>query len=217
MTTISKEEFQNLTANGRAIGQKGGYPAVVLHPDKTVTKLWIKRSRIGHIVPSLTYAARFIRAASKLKTAGIAVPEILSFQEIEGTKVQVVRYTEIAGTSIRELLEQDPNSVNVEKIAAFFLHLHEKGILFRAIHFGNIIAQPDGTFGLIDFSNVTFKKRPANLMERAKNLATPLRYRDDLANYEKAGLPDLVITYLKNTELDEARFGAIIEERLSKK
>jgi hypothetical protein len=96
--------------------------------------------------------------------------------------------------------------------------LHDKGIFFRSIHFGNIILLPDNNYGLIDITDVRYYKNPVPLRRRAVNLATPLRYSEDADRIKVAQLPNLIDSYLSALEpnaRDKERFLAQITRCLN--
>lgn len=216
MDTLSVSDYEALIASGKAIDFKHGYPKVILHPDSTVTKLWVNKFKLFSTSHFSPYAKRFITIAEKLKQAGIPVPHILQHANIEGTRVQLVRYRELPGRSIRDIIHQTPNDLNIQDLAAFYHQLHEQGILYRGMHFGNIILTKENTFGLIDFTDTTFYNKPVSMERRAANISTPLRYKEDATALTQAGLPSLVDSYLnvyQPNEDSKQKFLAIIERR----
>ena len=196
MNTITQQELDALCLNGRAIDMQGGYPCVVLHPDGTITKIWAIKKRLISSNTLSSYSQRFVNNAAKLKKRAVTVPEILSHAAVKGTHIKIVTYRSLPGKSIRDLLEDTPDQVNVHSLCQYIHTLHEKGIFFRSIHLGNIIQLPSGDYGLIDFTDVAYAARPLPLTRRAANLAFPLRYRDDIQRMEDVGLPNIRDTYL---------------------
>ena len=217
METITKKQLDILCQNGKAIDSKGGYPAVVIHPDNTITKIWARRKSFFSSATLRPYTQRFIYNADELARRNIRVPEVISHARLENSFIRIVTYTTLPGFSIRELLETSPASVNMQSLCEFIHHLHKKGILFRGIHLGNIIQLPDGGYGLIDFTDVKFYSKPLPLMRRAANLAIPLRYSKDVSNITQAQLPDLLETYLKILRIetkDALRFKEKVKRHL---
>ncbi|NWK56825.1 hypothetical protein HW115_14475 [Verrucomicrobiaceae bacterium N1E253] len=202
--TYSQEDFDALCRNGQAIDEKGGYPAVVLHPDDTVTKIWARKKKWLSSATLRPYSGRFIHNAEELDQREIQAPSVLKHIALAGSHVRAVTYQSLPGQSIRELLKQSPEQVHIRDLCHFIHHLHQKGILFRGMHLGNIIQLPDQQgYGLIDFTDVKFYAKPVPMLRRAANLATPLRYRKDVQRIKKAGLPSLLSSYLKILQLDE--------------
>ena len=198
MKKISHNALESLCQNGRAIDSKGGYPAVVLHPDDTVTKIWARKKGFFSSATLSPYSTRFINNASELARRGITVPNILNHAQLENSHVRIVTYSALPGESIRELLEKDPKKVDIPALAKYIEKLHEKGIQFGGMHLGNIIQRPNSQgYGLIDFTDVRFFSKPLNIKQRAANLAVPLRYPEDIERIKAAGLPALLESYLE--------------------
>lgn len=217
---ISHAEYKDLEKSGRLIDTKHGYPAIILHSDKTITKVWAKKAKFFSSARFFPYAKRFISNAARLEQKGVAVPVLLEHLTIKGTPVHLVRYEELAGNSIRCLLKNAPSEVDMRGLAQFIFALHQQGIFFRAIHLGNVIQMPNGDFGLIDFTDVSFYSKPLSHQLRASNIATPLRYRSDLELIQEANLPNLLDLYLEFYELgpdDLQSFTQIVSKRVDRR
>lgn len=203
MKTITSRELDAICKNGEAIDSKGGYPAVVLHPDGTVTKFWARKKGLFSSSTLRPYSNRFVRNAAELAKRGIVVPEITDHAKLEKSHVRIVTYRGLPGESIRELIRREAASIDLPGLCRYIGTLHEKGIWFGGMHLGNIIRTPGG-YGLIDFTDVKFFNRPLTAGQRAENLRTPLRYPEDTEGLKRAGLPGLVDTYLEAVPLDDA-------------
>ena len=201
MRTITKPELDGLCRNGKAIDSKGGYPAVVLHNDGTVTKFWARKKGIFSSATINPYSSRFVKNAAELKKRGIIAPKIIDHAKLEHSHVQIVRYQSLEGESIRQLLHSTPQDIDLPALCNYICRLHEKGIFFSGMHLGNILQMPKG-YGLIDFTDVAFFSRPLSPKQRAQNLQIPLRYKEDLLALQESGLPDFLETYLKASELN---------------
>ena len=198
VNTITSQELKALCEDGRAIEDKAGHPAVVLHPDGTVSKFWARKKKLISSASLRPYSNRFIKNARELHQRGIVTPEIISHTAVEKSHIRIVRYRSLPGRSIRELLETDPQQVDVGNLCGYICQLHEKGILFKGMHLGNIIQNTgQKSYGLIDFTDVKFYSGALPILRRATNLATPLRYKEDIKRMAMAGLPDLLESYLK--------------------
>jgi hypothetical protein len=196
MKWITSDEFNTLCQDGEPIGCKGGYPAVVLHPDGRVTKIWARKKGFFSSSTLRPYSKRFIRNARELCLRGIVVPEILAHARVEGSHIRLVTYRSLPGESVRNLLENCPDRVDIPSLAQYIHGLHEKGILFECIHLGNVIQLPDHQgYGLIDFTDICFQKKPLNVKQRELNLSVPVRYKKDMDRIKEAGHPDLVNSY----------------------
>lgn len=220
--TITQDDYARILDSGEAGPIKHGYPAVIIHPGHTITKLWAKKTGWLSSARWHPYSLRFIKNAARLASHGVTVPKIIAHKKIHNTHVHLVQYRGLEGTSIRELLEHNPREVDIPALAGYIFNLHEKGILFRAIHLGNVIQMPDKKYGLIDFTDVVFLNKPAPANRRAQNLATPLRYQEDAGRLKQAGLPELTESYLEimrshNQTVDVPAFMRIIKERTAGK
>ena len=215
MKTITSEALDSLCQNGKAIDIKSGYPAVVLHPDGTVTKIWARKKSLLSSSRLRPYSNRFIKNAHGLAKKGIVVPEILNHAKVKNSHVRLVTYQSIPGKSIRELLESSPEEVDVVSLCQYINDLQDNGILFRAIHLGNIIQlDSDHHYGLIDFTDLQFYEKPISLSKRAMNIAVPLHYREDINKIEQAGLPNFLTTYMGILKLEpeeKRKFKALVE------
>jgi hypothetical protein len=65
--------------------------------------------------------------------------------------------------------------------------LHDKGILFRSIHLGNILVLEHGGFGLIDIADMSIQRRPLGLLKRARNFRHLLHDKADRDSLEQYG------------------------------
>lgn len=218
MTTITQDELDELCQNGQAVDDKAGYPAVVLHPDGTITKLWARKKKLFSSATLYPYSNRFVDNARELNRRGIVTPEIINHAAVENSHIKIVTYRSLPGRSIRESLKTNPSSVNIEELCHYISELHDKGILFRGMHLGNIIQRSGAEgYALIDFTDVKFFSKPVPLLRRAANLATPLRYRKDIQRIKEAGHPGLLESYVKILRLDEhekQRFKSRIDHHL---
>jgi len=205
MKTISSAELDALCLHGKAIDKKSGYPAVILHPDGTATKIWARKKGFFSSSTLRPYSLRFIKNATELIKRGIEAPEILNHAKLENSHVRIVTYKTLPGTSIRELLKSSPEQVNIITLTEYIAELHQKGISFGGMHLGNIIQRSgDQGYGLIDFTDVKFYNHPLTLTQRAANLYAPLRYREDTERIKRARLPDLLTSYLNHLSLSKS-------------
>lgn len=98
-------------------------------------------------------------------------------------KRQLVAYRELPGTSLRSALaaaDESRAASLVHAAGAFIAGLHEAGVYFRSIHFGNILITSDEPgFALIDFLDMKMMGRPLSLQRRIRNGKPIFRYRED--------------------------------------
>lgn len=81
--------------------------------------------------------------------------------------------------------------------------LHNKGVLFRSMHFSNIIVQPSGRFALIDVSDMRHSCFGKLLpWQRARNFRHIFSYNQDRELISVLGMNEFIDVYLKETRLN---------------
>jgi hypothetical protein len=90
----------------------------------------------------------------------------------------------------------------VSALARYLAQLHDKGVYFRSIHFGNIIVDEAGAFALIDVADTRFKGRSLGNGERARNFRHLLRYPEDRQALARFGNERFVHEYLQAAHLE---------------
>jgi hypothetical protein len=143
---------------------------------------------VKHLVSKYRFinpAKRFARNATRLGQRGVPVLQDVQHYRVPHKKLWAVRYQGLEGVSVRELLQQGPlDDELIDRLARLAFTLHEKGVYFRSLHFGNIIVTPAGELGLIDFLDCYFKRR-LNKSQRERNFAHLYRY-DETKPYRNA-------------------------------
>jgi tRNA A-37 threonylcarbamoyl transferase component Bud32 len=190
MNKISDEEFDKLARNAEVLMSDNYGVKVLQTPDRKIIKLYRLKNRFSSAL-LYPYALRFLRNALALKKRGIATVDVESAYSVPGIKRDIVIYQRLAGTVLREALkagDRESRKVLLEHFAAFVAELHDKGIFFRSIHFGNILVLPDGIFALIDIGDMRFNFiKGLSLWHRLRNFRHMCRYPEDvkaLADFE---------------------------------
>lgn len=126
-------------------------------------------------------AQAFCRKAQQLKQHGIATVTPVGLYRLLHVPRFAARYQPLVGETVRSLIQQDRlTEKHIAELAKFIAQLHQKGILFRSLHPGNVVLTPDGSFGLIDILDCRFSwfGRPLNRWQRARNFQHFFRYED---------------------------------------
>jgi tRNA A-37 threonylcarbamoyl transferase component Bud32 len=143
----------------------------------------IKLFRTKRIISSsffYPYALRFANNASKLSTRGIRTVKVIDAYKIPSIKRTAVHYEELEGEMLRNrIIEYPMNGEITVRLAAFVAKLHNEGIYFRSLHFGNIIITSDNSFGLIDIADMKIKVHPLSISMRIRNFSHLTRYEAD--------------------------------------
>ena len=203
--TIDKHQFKNIADSGRPLEENDGRPPLLMHSDGLITKIWYEKNRLFSSARFWPYSTRFVKAQKALLERGIQVPEVTRHAKVQGAGIRLVQYRRLNGLSVRQTLIQPPVDLDPRMLAGFFASLHKDGILFRSIHFGNILCLQDGGFGLIDFSNIRFYSNPLKMGKRIANMIFPFRYPEDIRAWEDAGLPCLIECYLEELEWSQEK------------
>ncbi|MEO4045486.1 lipopolysaccharide kinase InaA family protein [Pseudomonas sp. CAU 1711] len=147
-------------------------------PDGTLLKIF--RSRRNPLLARLRPdARRFAERATRLQGLGIHTPAILECLWIDRDKaVSACLYRPLDGQPLDKLFRDSRGEFDrrLPQLASYILKLHRLGIYFRSLHLGNILRTPDGDFGLIDFLDLRFKRRPLGPMLVRRNFQHLQRY-----------------------------------------
>jgi len=147
--------------------------------DGTITKLF-RTKRIISSALLYPYATRFVENAAKLKDMGIRTVTIIDSYKIPAIKRTAVHYMELEGETLRNHIMHYPlNGDIAKKLAAFIARLHNEGVYFRSVHFGNLLITPDNSFGLIDIADMKIKSHSLNIGKRIRNFYHLTRYDID--------------------------------------
>ncbi len=165
-------ELQKWLATGEVLERDSHGPKVVRLEDGRFLKIF--RSRRPLIARLRPEAKRFSRNAECLQALNIATPKIFECAWIQRDKgVSACIYLPLEGTGLDKLFATERKRFNdlLPQFAAYIRKLHQNGIYFRSLHLGNVLLLPDGEFGLIDFLDLKFKRRPLNKNLVRRNFA----------------------------------------------
>lgn len=162
MRIVTANELQDWLSQGEPLEKDSHGPKVVRLPDGKLLKIF--RSRRNPLLARLRPdARRFAERASRLQEMAIATPSIRECAWIDRDKaVSACLYEPLAGQPLDRLFRERRAEFDqlLPQLAAYILRLHRLGIYFRSLHLGNILLTPSGDFGLIDFLDIRFKRRP---------------------------------------------------------
>jgi len=184
MPQLSLSEYRNLIHQATPLAcelVEGQISHKVLQrPDQSIVKLFrLKRVLTSaHLFP---YTKRFQRNVRRIKSHGIPTVTITALYRIPAIKRTAVHYRILPGITLRERCEEsEMDSQLAERLGIFFSFLHQKGIYFRSIHFGNMVLTPDDRIGLIDVVDMRFRRGPLRTGLRIRNLRHLFRYDSDI-------------------------------------
>ena len=198
---LDRAAFDDLIADAEILSRDRHGLKVLRLTDGRIAKLF-RRKRLVSSALIWPYAKRFIRGANHLNKLKIPTVQVTDLFKIRALKRDMVIYRPLDGITLREALSPGQNSpLLLENFAAFLAKLHQSGIYFRAIHFGNVILTRDPVFGLIDVSELYYSRSPLTLAKRIRNFKPIFRYREDRAAVLAFGLPSFIDIYLHYTDI----------------
>ena len=178
MESISPESFQQLIRSSTVLEKDGHGEKVLLTDDGLIVKIFrLKRLLSGAFF--YPYVRRFANNSQRLKRRNVLTIDIQKLERCSQPQRDLVWYRPIEGQTFRDHCQQHGMDEIVETFARFVAQLHQKGILFRSIHWGNIIVTDSLDLGLIDIADIRFYRRPLTVRQRQRNFRHMLRYASD--------------------------------------
>lgn len=181
MQTLSREDYAAWCKDAQVLERDGHGEKVLRLTDGTFLKLFRRKSWFSKtaLYPP---AERFAQNATTLQRLGIPCPKVIQLYRMSAPYRSVVHYHPLAGETLRNLLKND-SSINqhelLVRLAEFIVKLHDLGVYFRSLHFGNIVLTPNNQLGLIDISDMRCLGRKLSHRMRNRNYQHLLRYESD--------------------------------------
>lgn len=184
MQSLSLSKYNKLVEGAEALTSEWVdgqiWPKVLRLEDQSILKLF----RLKRFITSarlIPYVTRFQRHVKRLEAVNIPTVRINVVYKISVIKRTAVHYWPLEGKTLREQCEIRPMDIHqTKRLGEFFLFLHQNGIYFRSIHFGNIVLTDDHRIGLIDVVDMRFRRRPLTMRLRIRNLRHLFRYDADI-------------------------------------
>ncbi len=183
MKKLSKEAYLTLREGAKVIESDTHGDKVLILADGTYLKLF----RVKRLLTSARlspYSTRFSKNATKLVKLGIPTLNVNAVYRIPAIRRTAVHYYPLTGSTLRNL----QNGIDItlaDKLGRFFRELHDKGVYFRSLHFGNIVLTPENQLGLIDISDMKLHGKSLSDKLRIRNFNHLFHYTDDGAVIKK--------------------------------
>lgn len=202
MAVISLSTYHALVAQSQVIERDHYGEKVLIAPDGNFIKIFRTKKLLSTAI-FRPYALRFRSNAEKLARLGIPTVQVHSVSYCPENRRHLVAYRPLAGETLRAVLREGGEvELLLKRFARFLAELHQRGVFFRSIHFGNVIVQPDSDEpGLIDVADMRIRSRPLGAMARARNFRHFLRYPEDVRALEAFGLERFLNIYLETADL----------------
>ncbi len=203
MKRLHRDSYEQMISGATVISRDLYGDKVLKLLDGRMAKLFrLKRKFSSALV--YPYAKRFERAARKLRKLNIPSVHVIDIFRVKSIARDMVLYNPLEGKTLREVLESSENKdVLLKNLAIFLAKLHDKGIYFRSIHFGNIILLSNGKFGLIDISDLRISLSSLRLQKRIRNFKHMLRYKEDRKAILDFGIDFFFDTYIENSDVSQ--------------
>jgi len=201
MKRLDQEAYEKMIAGSTVISKDQYGDKVLSLPDGLMIKLFRLKRRFSSAV-IWPYAKRFERGARRLRKMNIPSVKVIETFRVRAIGRDASVYEPLEGETLREALNDSKNKKTLlRSFSAFFATLHERGIYFRAIHFGNVIVLPDGEFGLIDVSELRISLTSLSVRKRVRNFKPIFRYKEDRAAILDYGLGLFLDSYAAHSSL----------------
>lgn len=180
MKTIQISELEKLINSGTILEQDGfGVKVVRLHDDRYL-KIFNHRPGIS-MGKIFSRAQQFANNAKKLKQREIITVGILDLFKVDNPRSDCVIYHGVPGETVRDVLKEKPKDEALSRqLGAYIAQLHDAGVMFRSLHFGNIVQLPTGELSLIDIADMRVNVFQLNTCQRKRNFLHVFRYKRDL-------------------------------------
>lgn len=133
---ILPEEYQALVQSCQII-EKDAYGEKVLRSNDGIFIKIFRRKRLLSSALVYPYAHRFIHNAKNLSTLGIPTVRVIKCAHCSNPARDIVWYEPIQGMTLREFCRKENPASLMRSFGEFIAHIHETGILFRSLHWGN--------------------------------------------------------------------------------
>ncbi|UDI93430.1 MULTISPECIES: lipopolysaccharide kinase InaA family protein [Pseudomonas] len=179
MQSIDHSTYEALRAGAHVLEADGSGDKVLRLADGCMLKLF-RRKRLLSSALFYPYAQRFADNTRALEQRGVLCPKVIAVYRIPSIERDCVYYSPLAGKTVRQLQGSSEGTDTLRfQLGAYFAQLHEKGVYFRSLHFGNVVLTPDNQLGLIDIADLRCQKRALSDSKRLRNFAHLLRYKED--------------------------------------
>jgi serine/threonine protein kinase len=194
---MTPDEFARLKTGAEVLEQDAHGIKVLRLPSGDILKLF----RVKRLVSSArlySHARSFCRNAERLHALGVPTVTVRQLFHFPDGIHSAVLYEPLPGMTLRQLALAGPlDTVLLKRIAEFVESLHREGVLFRSLHFGNILQTPSGQLGLIDIADLGVRPFPLGCAARLRNFRHLCRLAPDRRAFGKEGWQVFLDAYRK--------------------
>lgn len=184
---IDKQTFNALIDHGKVLeSDETGVKVIEIEGQKIVKFFRLKR--VFSSAFFFPYAWRFKRNAEQLKAKGIKTITVSKIEYCLDEQRHILTYEKILGQTIKDsLIKENNNADLINQLIVFIAKLHNKGVYFRSLHFGNVVVAEDGQMALIDIVDLKIFSGSLSFNHRIRNWKHLLKYtfeKNVIAGYE---------------------------------
>jgi tRNA A-37 threonylcarbamoyl transferase component Bud32 len=184
---MTPDELARLKTDAEVLEQDAHGIKVLRLPSGDILKMF----RIKRLVSSArlySHARSFCRNADRLHALGIPTVAVRQLFHFPDGIHSAVLYQPLPGVTLRQLALAGPlDTALLRRIAEFVANLHRQGVLFRSLHFGNILQTSSGQLGLIDIADLGIRPFPLGCAARMRNFRHLCRLAPDRLAFGKEG------------------------------
>lgn len=200
---LSAYEFEAMRATAEVLEQDAHGLKVLRLQNGDILKLF----RVKRTISSArlySYARRFCRNAERLARLGIPTVQVRTLYHFADSRHTAVRYQPLQGITLRELSREGGLDEHfLARLGTFVATLHQQGIYFRSLHFGNIVLTPEDGLGLIDVADMSIFPWPLSCGRRLRNFRHMRRLPEDMDRLRGPGWQTLLKNYVRHASLPE--------------
>ncbi|HYN55095.1 MAG TPA: lipopolysaccharide kinase InaA family protein [Methylotenera sp.] len=196
----------------KTLEQDGRGAKVILLADNNILKIFRRRATVnGGLIYS--NARRFCRNAERLQQLKIPTVNIIKLYHLENSTDTAVLYQPLEGVTVRNLLSDNRlTEQDCKNLGKFIAQMHQVGVYFRSLHFGNIIKTNSGKCGLIDLSDMSIYWWGLQLNTRIRNFMRIQRYDVDIHTLGEKSWFSLIQSYLDSAQLSKHKSSKILSK-----
>lgn len=198
---LTADAFQQLKTDAEVLEQDAHGIKVLRLANGDILKLF----RVKRMISSArvySHARSFCRNADRLRALGIPTVTIRQLYHFSDGIHSAVRYQPLPGITLRQIALAGPLEPSLlNQMGQFVAELHRQGVLFRSLHFGNILQTPEKTLGLIDIADLGIHPFPLSCAARLRNFRHLCRLAPDRLAFGQAGWETFLSKYREASTL----------------
>jgi hypothetical protein len=198
---LTADAFEGMKADAEVLEKDAHGIKVLRMQNGDILKLF----RVKRLVSSArfySHARSFCRNAERLQALDVPTVIIRQLFHFPDRIHSAVLYQPLPGRTLRQTaLAGELDHALLKHMAGFVATLHEHGVLFRSLHFGNIVQTPKGELGLIDIADLSIQPFALSCTARLRNFRHLCRLAPDRLAFGKEGWELFLQTYGKAVHL----------------